>query len=91
MLPMLFRPGYDGHEELTSRERNSHKIFLDAKQRAELTALKKELGGKLKNKNIGSINGSQAESLGSVWSYLTKGEGECQSEPPNDRKLYPMI
>lgn len=61
---------YEGYEELTSRERNAHKIFLTADQRAELTALKKKLGGKLKCKKIGSMNASVAESLGSVWSCV---------------------
>ena len=79
MLPMLFRPGFQGHEELTSPERNSHKLFLNAEQRAELTALKAKLGGKLQSRNIGSINAGMAESLGSVWSYLTKGEGPLVS------------
>ena len=61
---------YEGYEELTSRERNAHKIFLTADQRAELTALKKKLGSKLKCKKIGSMNAGVAESLGSVWSCV---------------------
>jgi choline dehydrogenase-like flavoprotein len=40
MLALMCRPGYQGHEALTSKERNVHGLFLGAEQRAELKALK---------------------------------------------------
>lgn len=79
MMPLLFRPGYEGYEEMTSHAKNEHGIFLSAEQRAAVSDLKSKLGSKLKCKNVNAVNANVAESLGSVWSYLTEGKGPLVS------------
>jgi hypothetical protein len=39
--------------------------------------LKANLGRGLKPKEIGAVNSGAAESLGSVWSFLTEGTALC--------------